>query len=63
MPEHKRGEENEVDTDAHFMPVDGLSGQCKCGALFNYIAFEGATECDECGRVYNVYVSFEEWDS
>lgn len=63
MPEHQRGEENQIISDEeYFTAVDGLQGQCACGYVFHYIAFEGEIECEDCGRVYNVYVDFEEWD-
>jgi len=61
MPEHKRGGSNEQKTESSFRPVDGMTGQCECGNIFHYIAYEGSVECDACGNVYNVFVDFEIW--
>jgi hypothetical protein len=57
MVDHTRNGEDE----AHFYPVDGIRGNCECGHYFHYIAVEGETECEECGRVYNVYVDHDDW--
>ena len=45
--------------ESDFHPVDGISGVCDCGHVFNYIAYEGETTCPECGRTYNLYVESE----
>lgn len=59
MPDHTR-EENE---EANFYPVDGIRGHCKCGEYLHYTSSEGEWECDECGRVYNIYVDHDLWQS
>lgn len=59
MVEHTREEQDE----AQFYPVDGLRGNCKCGAYLHYTD-EGSWECDGeegCGRVWNIYVDCELW--
>jgi len=62
MPEHKRGENNENSvSETTFRPVNGMTGQCECGNIFNYIAYEGSFECNDCGKTYNVFVDFEIW--
>lgn len=58
MPTHER----DGNDDANFYPVDGMRGNCKCGAYFHYISIEGDIECDECGRVWNVYVDHDLWE-
>lgn len=57
MPEHTKAETSE----ANFYPVDGIRGHCECGNYLHYISQEGETECNECGRVWNVYVDHELW--
>lgn len=57
MPEHNRSSREE----ARFYPVNGIRGHCKCGEYFHYIAQEGEIECEECGRVLNVYVDHDLW--
>lgn len=59
MPDHTRNANDE----ATFYPVDGIRGHCECGHYFHYIGQEGETECEECGRVYNVYVDHERWNN
>lgn len=58
MPNHEREERDE----ANFYPVDGIRGNCKCGNYMHYISFEGEVECDECGRVWNLYVDHDLWE-
>lgn len=58
MPEHNREEQDE----ANFYPVNGMRGYCKCGNYIQFISYEGETVCDECGRVWNVFVGHELWE-
>lgn len=53
---------NEEASEAEFYPVDGMRGHCSCGNYMNYIGFEGEATCDECGRVWNVYVDCDLWE-
>lgn len=57
MVTHERQERD----GATFYPVDGIRGHCKCGEYFHYIGQEGEVSCDECGRVWNVYVDHDDW--
>jgi hypothetical protein len=59
MPAHERNGSDEV----NFYPVDGMRGHCKCGNHISYISFEGEVECGECGRVWNVFVDHELWQT
>jgi hypothetical protein len=59
MPDHTR----EPRDEANFYPVDGMRGTCKCGNHIHYIGFEGETECEECGRVWNIYVDHTLWQT
>lgn len=58
LPEHERSSEQE----ANFYPVDGIRGHCKCGNYLHYRSTEGEWECDECGRVWNLFVDHELWE-
>jgi len=58
MPTHERSGRQE----ANFYPVDGMRGHCKCGNYLHYIDAEGEKECDDCGRVWNVYVDHDLWE-
>jgi len=57
MPEHER----EAADEARFYPINGMRGHCECGAYVNYISREGEVKCDDCGRVWNVYVGHDLW--
>jgi len=59
MTEHQKEEREE----ANFYPVDGVRGECKCGNYIRYIGYEGEVECSDCGRVWNVFVDHELWES
>jgi hypothetical protein len=62
MPTHTRSDETETErNEANFYPVDGIRGTCKCGNFIQYIAMEGDTTCESCGRTWNVYVDHEQW--
>lgn len=62
MPDHtSRSQDTERD-EAQFYPVDGLRGHCKCGNYLHFISREGEQSCDECGRVWNIYVDHDLWE-
>ena len=54
--------EDDREAEANFYPVDGIRGNCKCGNYFHFLSYEGELECEECGRVWNVYVDHDLWE-
>lgn len=60
MVEHTRDDGGELQ-EAKFYPVNGLRGNCVCGHFIQY-THEGETECESCGRTWNIYVTGEQID-